>query len=182
MLRYLFRLLPILCLPLAACGGGNDSLPQAGTYLGGRESVECAPFARALTGVSLTGDAADWWTEADGRYDRSHAPQVGSVLVLRRSDRLPHGHVSVVSRVVSRRQIMVTQANWVHGRITEDQPVLDVSEDNDWSIIRVWWPPSGTMGVTDYQAAGFIRPDRSLTHDRIIAAAPRAVRIAQSGW
>jgi hypothetical protein len=176
MLRHLFRLLPILCLPLAACGGGG------GPYLGGREPVECAPFARALTGVSLSGDAADWWTEADGRYDRSQAPQVGSILVLQRSDRLPHGHVSVVSRILSPRQILVTQANWVHDRITEDLPVLDISDDNDWSIVRVWWPPSGSLGVTAYQAAGFIRPERSLTHDRIIAATPQAVRIAESGW
>jgi hypothetical protein len=179
MLRYLFRLLPILCLPLAACGGGGGN-PRID--LGPRATVECAPFARALTGVSLTGDAADWWTEADGRYDRSHQPQVGSVLVLRRSGRLPHGHVSVVSRVVSRRQIMVTQANWVHDRITEDQPVIDVSDDNDWSIVRVWWPPTGAMGVTDYAAAGFIRPERPLTPDRIAANTPSAVRIAQSGW
>ena len=182
MLRYLFRFLPFLCLPLAACGGGSDGLPRAGAYLGGREQLECAPFARALTGVSLQGDAADWWTEASGRYDRSHQPQVGSILVLQRSYRLPHGHVSVVSRVISRRQIMVTQANWVHDRITEDQPVLDVSEDNDWSVVRVWWPPTGTLGVTEYQANGFIRPERTLTHDRIMAATPSAVRLAENGW
>jgi hypothetical protein len=175
MLRHLFRLLPILCLPLAACGGGS------GTDLGPRATVECAPFARALTGVALTGDAADWWTEANGRYIRTRQPQVGSILVLKRSNRLPHGHVSVVTRVLSSSEIMVTQANWVHDRITQDQPVLDVSADSDWSVVRVWWPPTGAMGVTDYAAAGFIRPERPLTHDRIAATTPEAVRIAEGG-
>ena len=68
-------------------------------------------------------------------------------LVLRRSGRLPSGHVAVVSEVVSRREIRVTQANWVHHRVTEDQPVVNVSRDGDWTAVRVWWPPSGQMGA-----------------------------------
>nr|WP_294502346.1 CHAP domain-containing protein [uncultured Rhodopila sp.] len=144
--------------------------------------MECAPFARALTGVALTGPAADWWAEAQGRYTRSHHPDTGSLLILRRSARLPSGHVAVVSQVVSRRQIMVTQANWVHHRVTEDQTVIDVSSDGDWSAVRVWWPPSGQMGVTEYAAFGFIRPDHPAGHDRLIAAVPAAIRVAEQGW
>ncbi len=173
----LSRLLPVLCLTLAACGGG-----RSGDYVGGTAPVECVPFARALTGLPLSGDAADWWREADGRYPRSQQPEVGSVLVFRRSARLPSGHVAVVSRVLSARRIMVTQANWVHHRITEDQPVIDTSRTGDWSDVRVWWPPSGQMGVTDYQAFGFIRPDRPVGHDQLIAATPAAVRTAENGW
>jgi len=180
MRRLAFRLLPLLCLVLAACGSGGGARP--GDYVGGTASVECAPFARALTGVKLSGAAADWWRQADGRYERSQKPEVGSVLVLRRSGRLPSGHVAVVSRVVSRREIMVTQANWVHHRITEDQPVIDVSDSGDWSAIRVWWPPSGQMGSADYPAFGFIRPDHPEGHDRLIAATPAAVRVAEGGW
>jgi CHAP domain len=180
MRRIAFCLLPLLCLALAACGRGGGG--HAGDYVGGSASVECAPFARALTGISLSGAAADWWLLANGRYVRTQTPVVGSVLVLRRSGRLPSGHVAVVSKVVSQRQIMVTQANWVHHRITEDQPVIDVSEDGDWSAVRVWWPPSGQMGVSDYQAFGFIRPDHPDNHDRLIAATPAAVRMAEAGW
>jgi hypothetical protein len=180
MFRIAFRLVPLLCLALAACGSGGGAHP--GDYVGGTAAVECAPFARALTGVSLSGAAADWWWQADGRYARTQTPEVGSVLVLRRSGRLPSGHVAVVSAVVSRRQIMVTQANWVHHRITEDQPVIDVSEGGDWSLVRVWWPPSGQMGTSFYPAFGFIRPDRPSSHDRIIAATPAAVRVAEGGW
>src|ERR1700712_2091877 len=102
--RFAFRLFPLLCLTLAACGSGGS-----GNYVGGTAAVECAPFARALTGVSLSGAAADWWRQAEGRYPRTQQPEIGSVLVFQRSGRLPSGHVAVVSRVLSRRQIMVTQ-------------------------------------------------------------------------
>ena len=53
-----------------------------------------------------------------GRYDRAATPAVGSVLVLRRSGRLPNGHVAVVSEVLGLRTILVTQANWVHHRVS----------------------------------------------------------------
>ena len=176
MRRAALRLLPLLCIPLTACGRGH------GQYIGATAAVECAPFARALTGVSLSGAAADWWREADGRYARAQTAEVGSVLVFRRSGRLPSGHVAVVSRVMSRREILVTQANWVHHRVTEDLPVVDVSESGDWSAVRVWWPPSGQMGQSNYPTLGFIRPDHPLGHDRLAAAVPAAVRHAEGGW
>jgi surface antigen len=178
MRRFVFRLVPLLCLLLAACGSGGGQRPDEGRSA----AVECAPFARALTGVALSGAAADWWSEARGRYARAQRPDVGSILVLQRSGRLPSGHVAVVSRVVSSRQIMVTQANWVHHRVTEDQPVIDISEDGDWSSVRVWWPPSGQMGISEYPAFGFIRPDHPAGHDRIAAAVPSAIRDAERGW
>ncbi len=169
-----FALSPMLCLTLAACGGG--------THPGGtRAAVECAPFARALTGVSLQGDAADWWPQAGGRYARTSTPEVGSLLVFRRSGRLPSGHVAVVSRVLSRREILVTQANWVHHLVTADQPVRDVSHRGDWSLVRVWWPPSDAIGQTDYATFGFIRPEHPIGHDSIVAATPGAVRMAETG-
>ncbi len=177
MIRFAGRLLPLLCLALAACGSS-----RSGAGAGISAPVECAPFARALTGVSLSGAAADWWHQADGRYTRSRTPEVGSVLVFRRSGRLPSGHVSVVSRVLARRQILVTSANWTHGRVTQDEPVVDVSDNGDWSVVRVWWPPAGQMGVTDYPVFGFIRPDRPAGHDRLIEATPAAIRLAERGW
>jgi hypothetical protein len=173
----LLRVCPILLLlALDACGSSGSG----GNYVGGTVAVECAPFARALSGVRLSGDAADWWYEADGRYSRSQAPEVGSVLVLRRSGRLPSGHVAVVSQVVGEREILVTQANWVHHRVSEDQPVIDVSAANDWSLVRVWWPPVAQMGVTEYAAFGFIGSDQPSSHDQLIAATPRAIRLAEN--
>jgi len=163
---------------LSACGSGGGA--RVGDYVGGSAPVECAPFARALTGVQLSGAADDWWRQAAGRYRRSTSPAVGSILVLRSSGRLPYGHVAVVTQVMSGRQVLVTQANWVHHRITEDQPVIDVSPGNDWSVVRVWWPPSGQMGVAEYAVRGFILPDRPASHDQLIAATPHAVRLAEN--
>jgi hypothetical protein len=177
-MRIASRLFPLLCLALAACGGGGRHGGDSGVWA----SIECAPFARALTGVALSGAAADWWRQAAGRYVRSHYPETGSLLVFRRSARLPGGHVAVVSRVLSSRQILVTQANWLHHHVTQDQPVVDVSEDGDWSLVRVWWPPTGQMGASAYGTFGFIHPDHPAGHDRLAEAVPAAIEQAKRAW
>ncbi|MBS0638732.1 MAG: CHAP domain-containing protein [Acetobacteraceae bacterium] len=179
--RALCYVLLTLCLALAACGS-NRAAPSGGAYVGGNVPIECAPFARALTGVKLSGAAADWWPQAAGRYDRSRDPDVGSVLVFRRGGRLPSGHVAVVSEVVGPRQIRVTQANWVRHRITEEQSVIDVSRSGDWSLVRVFWPPSGEMGTTEYPTYGFIRPDHPPSKRMIAQRTPDAVKMALAGW
>ena len=140
-----------LALSLAACGTG-------GGRSGIGSSIECAPYARQRTGLQLYGDAASWWDQADGRYPKGQTPQPGGVLVFRRSGRLPYGHVSVVREQVSSREIRVDQANWVHHRITSREPVVDVSEANDWSRVRVWWDPVGQLGASTYATYGFIAP------------------------
>lgn len=182
-MRVLPHWAPLLAglLALSACASrGPATGPRVGDYVGGSVPLDCAPFARELSGVRLWGAAADWWPEADGRYSRGGTPAVGSVLVFRRSGRLPSGHVAVVSQMLGRRQILVTQANWVHHRVSADQPVIDVSSANDWSTVRVWWPPTGEMGVTDYPSYGFIRSERPASHDQLMAATPRAIRLAAS--
>lgn len=126
----------------------------------GRLTRECVPFARAVSGVQLHGNAADWWGRSEGRYARTARPAVGSVLVMERSPRLRHGHLAVVSKVVSSRRILVSHANWVRHRVSTDAPVIDVSANNDWSRVRVWWPPSNAMGLTVYPVHGFILPIR----------------------
>ncbi len=169
-----------LLLLLAACGS-SATPDRVGGYVGGPVSLECAPFARALSDVRLYGPAGDWWWEAQGKYARTYTPEVGSVLVFAKTKRLRDGHAAVVSRVISNRQILVTQANWVHHRVTEDQPVIDISPHGDWSEVRVWWPPSSQMGVTDYPALGFIRASRPASHEMLAARTPGAIRIALNG-
>jgi hypothetical protein len=172
----------LLLLALAACGSGASSGgASAGGYVGAAVPLECAPFARALSGVRLWGAAADWWQQAEGRYARGAQPEPGGVLVFKRTGRLPSGHVAVVSRVLSDRRILVTQANWVHHRVTEDQPVVDISPNGDWSMVRVWWPPSGQMGGTDYPVHGFIRAARPTSQEQLAAATPVAIRLALAG-
>lgn len=153
---------------LSACGAG----PRVGA--GESSQLECAPFARQMSGLQLYGDAASWWDQADGRYERGNEPVPGGVLVFRRSGRLPYGHVSVVRDQVSGREIHVTQANWVHHRITRDEPVVDVSPANDWTEVRVWWAPVQALGATVYSTYGFIVPDASgRTGGRVAGLDPR---------
>ena len=49
--------------------------------------------------------------------------------------------MSPSSAVVSDREIVIDHANWLNdGKVYLDQPVLDVSEDNDWSAVpKVWY-------------------------------------------
>ena len=140
---------------LAACAGQGG---PGRADLSGTAGVECVPYARQVSGIQLYGDAASWWDGAAGQYDRGPQPSPGAVLVFRRSGRLPHGHVSVVAALRSAREIRVTQANWVHGRIARDEPVVDVSPANDWTAVRVWWQPASALGTTVYPTFGFIAP------------------------
>lgn len=160
----------LVLLGLAGCGGGSRAVTGAGTS----SSLECAPFARQVSGIQLFGEAYSWWDKADGLYDKSSEPVEGGVLVFRRSGRLPSGHVSVVAERISDREIKVTQANWVHHRITRDESVLDVSPNNDWSRVRVWWAPSRVLGSTVYPTYGFIAPSRARARGDLVAgmAAP----------
>ena len=135
--------------------------PAHGAYgLSAGEELSCVPYARARSGLALQGDAWQWWDAAAGRYARDQRPSLDAVLVLARAGRLRQGHVSVVARVVSAREIRVDHANWAtgaaRGRVAHDQPVLDVSPGNDWSLVRVWYPPVGDYGATSYPAYGFI--------------------------
>jgi hypothetical protein len=158
---------------LSGCGGARRTGPNLGaaSYHPG---LSCAPFARELSGLALYGDAATWWDGAAGRYGRDRSPVVGGVLVFRRSSRLPSGHVSVVSRILTPRQVLVMQANWVPDELDEDQLVVDVSEDNDWTAVRVWYPPTNQLGASTYSTYGFVLPPRPATHEELA----RAVRPA----
>jgi hypothetical protein len=174
MRRFALLLSLMFVLALSACGGTSQR------DVGQRASLECVPFARVLSGISLRGDAADWWWQASGRYARGQVPTVGSVLVFAQTRGLSRGHLSVVSQVMSRREILVTQANWVHHHVTTDQLVVDVSPQGDWSLVRVWWPPSDVLGSTSYPVLGFIYSGYPTSHERIVRSVPGAVRVALS--
>jgi hypothetical protein len=164
---------------LAGCASGHapSSSVEAG-YVGRPVALECAPFARAVAEVRLTGEAGDWWQEAAGRYPRVSRPEVGALLTFRRTSRLPEGHVAVVSRLVSAREILVTHANWTPRRVAADVPVVDVSPGNDWTLVRVWWPPLGQLGTALYPTWGFILPARPPSHDQQMLAMRRVIRLA----
>lgn len=133
----------LLCIPAAArtshdTHGGN-----------------CVAYAREVTGVQLDGNAASWWPHAEGRYERGHTPQIGAILVFKPYSGMHVGHVAVVSRVVSDREVLVDQANWVRGRVTKAMSVIDASPDNDWTSVKVQY--AGTHG-RENPTYGFIYP------------------------
>jgi hypothetical protein len=122
---------------------------------------ECVPFARAASGIEIYGDAWTWWDQAQGRYQRGTRPRIGAVLVFARSSRLPLGHVAVVSRIVEPRVLMLTHANWSRqngerGHAERDVTLFDVSPDNDWSSVKVWYRDSDGLGGSIYPVKGFI--------------------------
>jgi hypothetical protein len=68
--------------------------------------------------------------------------------------------VAVVRKVISDREIVVDHANWLNGgEISLESPVMDVSEDNDWSRVRVWYTPGDHYGGRVYEVQGFILSD-----------------------
>ena len=154
---------------MAACGTVRWPL-SPGVSADGSGPWSCVPYARMRSGIALRGDAWTWWDAAAGRYERGHAPRSGSVLVLGRTSRLPQGHLAVVSRVVSAREVRVDHANWgsgaAKGREARNQPVMDVSPANDWSLVRVWLPRINDWGASNYASLGFIHPTTLATAAR----------------
>ena len=117
----------------------------------------CVEYARMRSGLAVFGDAKHWWERAKNIYARMSHPVEEAVMVFSGSKRLKRGHVAVVTDIVSPRQIIVDQANWQNkGEIDHATPVLDVSEANDWSRVRVWDMRSQGFGSHVYAISGFI--------------------------
>jgi hypothetical protein len=124
--------------------------------------LQCAPYARQISGIQLFGRAAGWWNQAEGVYAKGHAPKVGAVLAFSASRAMPAGHVAMVSKVVSGREVLLTHANWSYrGGIEHDVRAIDVSPDNDWTDVRVWYGPIGDLGLRSNAAYGFIYPEHN---------------------
>jgi surface antigen len=163
------------------------------------EGLQCVPYARALSGVTIFGDAHTWWGQAEGKYARGNDPKVGAVLAFPPHGNMRLGHVAAVRRIVDDRTIMISHANWstiggVRGHIEEDVRAVDVSQDNDWSEVRVWYTPNEAMGGKAWPAHGFIYPKQRrseseakravamLLKHRVMPSLPTAapVRMAQA--
>lgn len=139
---------------------------------------QCAPYARKISGIEIRGNANTWWGQASGRYERGNTPRVGAVLAMASSRRMPMGHVAMVSQVVSDREVLLTHANWSRrGGIETDVRAIDVSPNNDWTQVRVWYGPIGAIGTSANPAHGFIYADEApgLPKVTIASATPVAV-------
>lgn len=121
---------------------------------------QCVTFARSVSGIQIRGNANTWWGQAEGRYERGHAPKVGAVLAFAATHRMRVGHVAMVSKVVSEREVLLTHANWSRpGRVETDVRAVDVSAAGDWSEVKVWYGPQGGLGMSSYPTRGFIYAD-----------------------
>jgi len=117
----------------------------------------CVEYARLRSGLAIFGDAKLWWSHAKDLYEEFAQPAVDTVMVFAGSKRIRHGHVAVVTHIVSPREIVVDHANWQnHGEIDRNMPVLDVSAKNDWSKVRVWDVNHNQWGTHTYKISGFI--------------------------
>lgn len=144
--------------PAMAATGNEDSVVS--NFAG--KVLQCVPYARKLTGISIFGDAHTWWKQAQGRYARGHQPREGAVLAIKPYANSKLGHVAAVSKVVDARTILISHANWSGpGKIEKNVTALDVSPENDWSRVRVWYGPTRKLGTTHWPVAGFIYADGS---------------------
>jgi hypothetical protein len=128
------------------------------------EGLQCVPYARALSGVEIRGDAHTWWGQAEGKYARGQRPKVGAVLAFEPHGKMRLGHVAAVRRIIDDRTILISHANWstidgTRGHIEQDVRAVDVSEAGDWSAVRVWYTPNAALGSTQWPAHGFIYPN-----------------------
>lgn len=129
-----------------------------------RDYLQCVPFARAESGVEIRGNAKTWWAQAAGTYQRGDEPRAGAVMAFAGTGGMPLGHVAVVKKIVSDREILIDHANWSpingrRGQIERNVRVVDVSNAGDWSMVRVWYAPIGDLGLRANPVQGFIYAD-----------------------
>lgn len=158
------RFLIAACLALTALGA---------PAFAHSEKMNCVQFMLKVAPVTLRGDAYEWWDSADGLYGRGKQPAPGSVMVFAKSRRLPHGHVALVQQQLDSRTILIDHANWSRiggsrGKVERAVRVIDVSERNDWSAVRVWYQSVADVGQTVYPLRGFVYP-LTAYHPRLIA-------------
>lgn len=119
--------------------------------------LQCVPYARQVSGIQIHGNALTWWGQAEGQYPRGGEPQVGAVLAFRPTRAMPLGHVAVVSAILDDRRILLDHANWSGpGVIDSGVLAIDVSDEGDWSSVRVWYDPIGGLGSRHNPTFGFI--------------------------
>ena len=112
---------------------------------------QCVTYVRLITPILLRGNAWTWWKKATGQYDRGNEPKLGAVMVFKRTRVMPLGHVAVVRRIINDREVWIEHANWGrgpngHGKVSVGDRVIDVSENNDWTDVRVWSEAANDFG------------------------------------
>lgn len=155
---------------VAATGRGNATTRNGrrgyAARGGGGGGISCVPYARQATGMDISGNGGQWWYNAAGLYARGNRPEVGSIMAFPGYGGMRAGHVAVVERVVSSREVHIHHANWGgpgirRGSIMRGVSVIDASAGNDWSQVRVQVGHNDDNYGRTYPLQGFIynRPD-----------------------
>ena len=162
----------LVAMPAAADEPVQSTASELAPYL------QCAPYARRVSGIAIFGDAHTWWEQAEGRYDRGAQPRVGAVMAFAAHGSMQNGHVATVSEIVDSRTVLLNHANWSpiegqRGRVERGVAAVDVSPDNDWSQVRVWYDPLQALGTKAWPVQGFIYPKKARGKPRIASARGR---------
>ncbi|MBU6297070.1 MAG: CHAP domain-containing protein [Alphaproteobacteria bacterium] len=161
------------CGLLAGCASPSNESFDGGSVETSGTPLQCVPYARAEAHIPIYGDAYTWWDQAAGRYARSAAPSEGAVMVLHDYAGPNRAHLAVVRDVIDSRDIRVDHANWLDdGAIYVNDPVRDVSADNDWSAVRVYNLKAGSWGAHVYPVQGFIGPGAPVPSQTQVAQNP----------
>lgn len=131
------------------------------TAIAQAKNLQCVPYARQLSGVQIYGNAHTWWKQAAGKYARGYRPQAGAVMAFKPHRNSRNGHVAYVAKVVDSRNVLLHHSNWSRingrrGQIERNVPARDVSPNNDWSEVRVWYHSIQDLGKTRWPLSGFI--------------------------
>ena len=177
-------------LHVSSSHSGRHSSARGGSrrYAGGGGGLSCVPYARSATGMEISGNGGQWWYNAAGLYARGQRPEPGAVLAMPGSGGIRAGHVAVVERVMSPREITIHHANWGgpgirRGSVMRGVSVVDVSDRNDWSVVRVQvGHDNDTFGRT-YPVQGFISNRADPTGGQMLASnsRPRNVTVMEGG-
>ena len=165
--------------------------PVVDAALSGQELppyLQCVPYAREVSGINIYGDAHTWWEQAAGRFERGNSPRLGAVMAFVPTGNMRLGHVAAVSRVIDSRTVLLDHANWSpingrRGQIERNVKAVDVSPNNDWSEVRVWYHPLQGLGTTAWPVHGFIYPDgkaRAQPRRQFAQATPQPTRAEPS--
>ncbi|MDI1294594.1 MAG: CHAP domain-containing protein [bacterium] len=153
----------------------------------GATALQCVPYARIVSGVDIYGDALNWWDQAQDHFKRGHKPKKGAVLAFKPAGPMTLGHVAVVSKILDDRRVLIRHANWsAPGAIEEDVLAIDVSEEGDWSQVRVWHSPTAQMGARINPTFGFIYPAKARLHpftpDPLLGSSIRFASVDSDRW
>ena len=147
---------------------------QRGRGPGAEAAAMRALCARTFRHQDLSATPTPGGTRRPANIRAAPRPQAGSVMVLHDYAGSDHGHVAVVKTLVSPREIRVDHANWLNdGSIYVNDPVMDVSQDNDWSHGAGLQHQDRRLGRQGLSGAGLHRLATATPRRMMMARRPR---------